>query len=55
MKKEIGEILQKRNFNENTLQAFVDDFMPIHIVTNKEVFCDNIETLEETTLQQIEL
>jgi hypothetical protein len=55
MKKKIGEILQKRNFNENTLQAFVDDFMPIHIVTNKEVFCDNIETLEETTLQQIEL
>ncbi|MDD2564509.1 MAG: hypothetical protein PHU27_09870 [Salinivirgaceae bacterium] len=55
MKKKIGEILQKRNFNENTLQTFVDDFMPIHIVTDKEVFCDNIETLEETTLQQIEL
>lgn len=55
MKKKIGEILQKRNFNENTLQTFVDDFMPIHIVTNKEVFCDNIETLGESTLQQIEL
>jgi hypothetical protein len=55
MKKKIGEILQKRNFNENTLQTFVDDFMPIHIITDKEVFCDNIETLEETTLQQIQL
>lgn len=55
MKNKIGEILQKRNFNENTLQTFVDDFMPIHNVTDKEVFCDNIETLEETTLQQIEL
>ncbi|MCE1168196.1 MAG: hypothetical protein LWX70_08870 [Sphingobacteriia bacterium] len=55
MKNKIGEILQKRNFNENTLQTFVDDFMPIHNVTDKEVFCDNIEILEETTLQQIEL
>lgn len=55
MKKKIGEILQKRNFNENTLQTFVDDFMPMHIVTDKEVFYDSIETLEETTLQQIEL
>lgn len=53
--KKIGEILQKRNFNENTLQAFVDEFMPIYTVIGKKVFGENIETLEETTLQQIEL
>ena len=55
IKKKIGEILHNRNFNENTLQTFVEDFMPLHIVISKKVFCDNIETLEETTLQQIEL
>ena len=51
----IGEILQKRNFNEKTLQAFVDEYMPIHTITSREVFNDNIETLEVETLQQIEL
>ncbi|MCF8373549.1 MAG: hypothetical protein K9H64_18155 [Bacteroidales bacterium] len=51
----IGEILQKRNFNVNTLQTFVDEFMPIHTVISKELFSDSIETLEESTLQLIEL
>ncbi|MCK9236042.1 MAG: hypothetical protein M0Q41_13760 [Bacteroidales bacterium] len=55
MKEEIGEILQKRDFNEKTLQYFIDEFMPVHIVTRKEVFHDNIEILEEETLQLIEL
>jgi len=53
--KKIGEILQKRNFNENTLQTFVDEFMPIHTVISKDVFGESIETLEEEALQLIEL
>jgi len=53
--KKIGEILQKRNFNVNTLQTFVDEFMPVHTVTFKEIFSDSIETLEDSTLQLIEL
>lgn len=51
----IGEILQKRNFNECTLRAFAEEFMPLHTVLSKEVFNDSIETLDEKTLQQIEL
>lgn len=53
--KKVGEILQKRSFNENTLQNFIDEFMPVHTITDKEIFKDKIETLEEATLQQIEL
>lgn len=53
--KEVGEILQKRNFNKETLQNFIDEFMPIYTITSKEVFGGNIETLEEETLQLIEL
>ena len=51
----IGDILEKRNFNEATLQAFVDQEMPIHKVINKKVFDESIESLDETTLQLIEL
>ena len=51
--RKIGEILQKRNFNEKTLQAFVDEFMPIHTIINKEVYNDNIESLETIILEQI--
>lgn len=51
----IGEILQKRHFNETTLMAFVDEHMHLHIVNSKEVFNENIETLDESTLQLIEL
>ncbi len=53
--RKIGEILQKRNFNENTLQAFVNEFMPIYTVVNKEVYSDDIEALETIILEQIEL
>lgn len=53
--KKIGEILQKRNFDENTLQTFVDEFMPIHTVISKNIFGESIETLEEEALQLIEL
>lgn len=51
----IGEILQKRNFNATTLKAFVDEYMPLHIVKSKDVFSEDIETLDESTLQLIEL
>lgn len=51
----IGEILQKRNFNKNTLSTFVDEFMPIHTVVSKEIFKENIETLDYSTLELIEL
>lgn len=53
--KKIGEILQKRNFNENTLSTFVDEFMPIYTVVSKEVFKEDIETLDHSTLELIEL
>lgn len=51
----VGEILLKRNLNASTLQTFIDENMPIHTVISKEIFNDNIETLEETTLHQIEI
>ena len=54
-KKKIGEILRKRNFNENTLHTFVDEFMPMHTVVSKEAISDSIEKLEETALQLIEI
>jgi hypothetical protein len=51
----IGEILQKRNFNATTLKTFVNEYMSLQIVKSKEVFNENIETLDESTLQLIEL
>lgn len=53
--KKVGEILQKRNFNENALSTFVDEFMPIYTVVSKEVFKEDIETLDYSTLELIEL
>jgi hypothetical protein len=54
-KNKIGEILKKRNFNENTLHTFVDEFMPMHTVVSKETISESIEKLEETALQLIEI
>lgn len=52
----IGEILEKRNFNTNTLKAFIEEFMPIHTVIEKDVFDEDIEKLEiESLLQQLEI
>ena len=51
----VGEILQKRNLNATTLKEFIDKNMPIHTVISKEVISENIEELEETILEQIEL
>nr|NQU92549.1 hypothetical protein [Bacteroidota bacterium] len=53
---QIGEILSKKNFNTNTLKTFIDEYMPIHTVIEKEVFNDEIENLEiESLFQQLEL
>lgn len=51
----VGEILQKRDLNATTLKEFIDKNMPIHTVISKEAISENIETLEETALQLIEL
>lgn len=53
--KRIGEILQKRNFNENTLKAFIEEFMPIHTITSKEALKIEMEHLEHSALEQIEI
>ena len=53
--KKIGEILRKRNFTENTLHTFIGEFIPIQNVISKEVFKGNIETLDYSTLELIEL
>jgi hypothetical protein len=55
-KKRIGEILEKRNFNVTTLQAFINEFMPLHRISEKEVCNEEIELLEADNLfQHIEL
>ncbi|MEI9908784.1 MAG: hypothetical protein WDO71_03405 [Bacteroidota bacterium] len=50
--KRIGEILEKRNFNANTLQVFIDEFMPLYKITAKEVLN---EELDNSLFEQIEL
>lgn len=52
--RKIGDILQKRNFNESTLQTFVDTYMPIHVVLEKDIF-EDIENLDEKIQLQLEL
>ncbi|MCU0440363.1 MAG: hypothetical protein MUC49_20930 [Raineya sp.] len=51
----VGDILKKLHFNENTLRIFIEKFMPIHTVNSKEVFSENINTLEEEKLQLFEI
>lgn len=51
----VGNILQKRNLNAATLKEFIDKNMPIHTVISKEIISENVEELEETVLEQIEL
>ena len=36
--KRIGEILEQQKFNSDTLQKFVDEYMPLHTVLGKEVY-----------------
>lgn len=51
----VGEILLKRNLDDTTLRTFIDKNMPIHTVISKDVISENVEALDETILQQIEL
>jgi len=54
--KRIGEILVKRSFNANTLQSFIDEYMPLNSIIHKELFNEELEVLDtEVLFQQIEL
>jgi hypothetical protein len=44
--KRIGEILEKRNFDTNTLQTFIEHHMPIHQILEKSVIEEQLETTE---------
>ncbi len=44
--KRVGEILEKRHFDTNTLQTFIEHHMPIHHVLEKSVIAEQLETLE---------
>ena len=45
----VGEILEKRNFDKNTLQTFINNYMPIHLVIEKSSF----EGLDDSTQQEL--
>ena len=51
----IGDILKKRNFNKGTLEKFINDYMPVHTISDIQPFGENIENIEEETLSNIEL
>jgi hypothetical protein len=44
--KKVGEILEKRHFDTNTLQTFIEHHMPIHQILEKTVIAEQLETLE---------
>jgi hypothetical protein len=44
--KKVGEILEKKNFDKNTLQTFIEHHMPIHHILEKTVIVEQLETLE---------
>ena len=44
--RKVGEILEKRNFDKNTLQAFIEHHMPIHQILEKSVITEQLETTE---------
>lgn len=44
--KRVGEILEKRHFDTNTLQTFIEHHMPIHHLLEKSVITEQLETLE---------
>ncbi len=51
----IGDILKKRNFNKGTLEKFINDYMPVHTISDIQPFSDNIENIEEEALSNIEI
>ena len=44
--KKVGEILEKRNFDTNTLQTFIEQHMPIHQILEKSVIEEQLEIME---------
>jgi len=44
--KRVGEILEKRHFDTNTLQTFIENHMPIHYVLEKSVIVEQLESTE---------
>ena len=44
--KRVGEILEKRHFDTNTLQNFIENHMPIHHVLEKSVILEQLESTE---------
>lgn len=42
----VGEILEKRNFDKNTLQTFIEHHMPIHQILEKSVIAEQLEKTE---------
>lgn len=44
--KKVGEILEKRNFDTNTLQIFIEQHMPIHQILEKSVIEEQLEIME---------
>lgn len=51
----VGEILQKRNLNASTLHTFIQENMPIHTITSKEALEIEMEHIEHSALELIEL
>lgn len=51
----VGEILRKRNLNATTLQTFIQENMPIHTIISKEALEIEMEHLELSALELIEL
>jgi predicted ABC-class ATPase len=44
--KKVGEILEKRNFDTNTLQTFIEQHMPIHQILEKSMIEEQLEIME---------
>jgi len=53
--KRIGEILTKLKFTITTLQTFIDEYMPLAVITGKEVHKDESEQIELSFIQPLEL
>jgi hypothetical protein len=51
----VGEILTKLKFTAPTLKTFIEEFMPLQTITEKEAFQDESGQLEINFFQQLEL
>ena len=53
--KRVGEILTKLKFTATTLQTFIEEYMPMLTITEKEIYQDESGQLELNFIQQLEL